>query len=245
MIQQCKPAKRHILLLICFWFTHCQSEYGAIRSANHSNTAGSRMWDIPIPAVSYFSGFSPPNDKKKWNKALENAQQGKPILLKQVLKTITCPGDILDGEKKFKWIHNLVDIFASRDVGLVKSIQIKNYTGHRAPIVALGYREFDVKGVETRALPFPASAVVKIFKNKKLSLPKKIVALGMMDENWGWLSTHFLNRTATWALSLDKSLGHHTNISLNDQLAPFLDNPKLLMLLVNQHHNVGSTLMVG
>jgi hypothetical protein len=33
-----------------------------------------------------------------------------------------------------------------------------------------------------------------IAAQKNFKIPRPIVALGNMDENWGWLSTYFLNR---------------------------------------------------
>lgn len=64
----------------------------------------------------------------------------------------------------------------------------------------------------------------------------------MMDDNWGWLSTYFLNRTAYYGTRLDGSnvqdpysVEYKTPIQ---QAESFLDDPNLVMLLVNQHHNV-------
>ena len=40
------------------------------------------------------------------------------------------------------------------------------------------------------------------YKDKKFKLPRKIVAVGLMDENWGWVSTTITNRTASWGYGL-------------------------------------------
>ncbi len=37
----------------------------------------------------------------------------------------------------------------------------------------------------------------KLGKNEGV-LNRRIVGIGAMDENWGWLSSHFVNRTVTW-----------------------------------------------
>ena len=44
---------------------------------------------------------------------------------------------------------------------------------------------------------------MKYLKDEKANaaklMPKQgFVGVGSVDENWGWLSTYFLNRTATW-----------------------------------------------
>jgi hypothetical protein len=58
----------------------------------------------------------------------------------------------------------------------------------------------------------------------------------------GWLSSYILNRTARWATHFT----HENNFKLNpdkfteDEIKPFLDDPRLVMLLVNQHHNVSN-----
>lgn len=237
-------------------FLVCHSkEFGTVRSnrqtGRYSTKSSSEKDDlewlsIPMPENSYFAGFQPPDDPDKWRKAQEDAMRGSPVLLNQVLKTIKCPGDILTGEKKFKWIHRLVDVFVNRKVGVETAM--KNYTGYRAPVVSMGYKVFDRKdmeGQETRTFTFSPSEILSQLKKGKLNFPRKFIAVGLMDENWGWISTHFLNRTASWGFTIDKSLSPYTNVGWTDQLAPFLDNPNLLMLLVNQHHNVGNTLTIG
>ena len=53
----------------------------------------------------------------------------------------------------------------------------------------------------------------------------------------GWLSTHFLNRTASWGFTYSRRRGPMKANQL-EEILPFLEDPRVLMLLVNQHHNV-------
>ena len=108
---------------------------------------------------------------------------------------------------------------------------------------------------------FGPDQVVGAYKNNKYKLPRKIVAIGAMDENWGWASTTITNRTAGWGYGLinknprrssGSTLSHslaHTHALTNtlthsftefsdEELKPFLDDPNLLALIVNQHHNL-------
>ena len=71
-----------------------------------------------------------------------------------------------------------------------------------------------------------------------------VIHSGGMDENWGWVSSYFPNRTISWRFHF----GHDGTINPApelphtgqlDDLRPLLDQPKLIMLVVNQHHNVG------
>ena len=205
------------------------------------STPGEEMdWmEVPMPEKSYFAGFQPPDNALKWRKAQLDAMSGRNILLDEVLKVIKCPGDILTGEKKFKWIHRIADVFVDKKTGFEKAIN--NYTGYRAPVVSIGYKSFDRREFEgyeqfTRTV-FPEE-VLRQMQSNRVKFPRKFIAVGLMDENWGWLSTHFLNRTASWGFNLLKALEPNSTISQLEQMSPFLDHPKVIMVLVNQHHNV-------
>jgi hypothetical protein len=60
-----------------------------------------------------------------------------------------------------------------------------------------------------------------------------------MNENWGWLSTNFLNRTITWSAAIlgERNPYRATFVYAEDLMKPLLDNPNLIMFLTNQHHN--------
>ena len=68
------------------------------------------------------------------------------------------------------------------------------------------------------------------------------MGIGLMDENWGWLSSYFLNRTALWAthLTAKHNFNYSTDKFTEDEIQPFLDDNRLIMLLVNQHHNISN-----
>jgi hypothetical protein len=53
-----------------------------------------------------------------------------------------------------------------------------------------------------------------------------------MDENWGWLSTYFLNRTVPWAMSFGNEIDPFLPRFVNsqEQFKPILDNPNILMV---------------
>jgi hypothetical protein len=92
---------------------------------------------------------------------------------------------------------------------------------------------FGVKGV-----------LAHITKNKREAyngFPETgFIGIGDLDENWGWLSTHFLNRTTSWRFSSGKNVdsrGMPRNGQLED-VKLFLDHEKLLMMVVNQHSNI-------
>ena len=54
----------------------------------------------------------------------------------------------------------------------------------------------------------------------------------MYNENWGWLSTEFPNRTKAWE-RCTTSADH----MVKKQIYDFLDHPMVIALIVNQHHN--------
>jgi hypothetical protein len=89
----------------------------------------------------------------------------------------------------------------------------------------------------------PAKIIQK-YEKENFKLPRKTVAIGFMNENWGWLSTHILNRTCMWGLKLVDDLRDKNARDPAEQMKPFLDDPNLVMLLVNQHHNVCMYLMI-
>jgi hypothetical protein len=193
--------------------------------------------DIPMPKKSYYAGFDAPNDPERWKRALFQASRGEQVLLKKVLEVIRSPFDYIHGSNSFKWVHQMSEHFKSKQTQfLTDLVHVK---GQRAPIVLLGYREFDRKGHEGHMKGFYSMNPDEIFADKTFTIPRKIVGIGSMDENWGWLSTYFVNRTVPWALSLSK----HPNPwskdfpYCNEYMARVLDDPNLVALFINQHHN--------
>lgn len=60
-----------------------------------------------------------------------------------------------------------------------------------------------------------------------------------MNENWGWLSSYFLNRTVLWGKVF---VGNDNPFDKGyvypyDQIKFLLNDPNVVALIVNQHHN--------
>ena len=113
---------------------------------------------------------------------------------------------------------------------------IANFAPERAPIVSLGWRTFSKGDYDGELKAFDAFSPNE-FSHFRGKIPRKFVGIGAMDQNWGWLSTAFLNRTVVWAFRLD---GKERTSPGNDEdaMRSFLDDPNLIMLAVNQHTNI-------
>lgn len=183
-----------------------------------------------MPPTSYFTGFDPPTNASRWNHAQYQASTGEQVLLAQVLKAIKSPFDLIKADHDYKWIHRLADLQINAFDTIV------HYKGHRAPIVQLGYRQFAYGNFEGKLITAEELSTKyilnKLQTGQSLSIPRTFIGLGFMEEDAGWLSTYFLNRTtSTKTFQYGRS-------SFPQEIKPFLDSPELLMLLVNQHHNV-------
>ena len=104
----------------------------------------------------------------------------------KVRETIKLPTDLVDGDAHFKWIHIIADIFVNLDKSFY---QISRYNGHRVPIVKIGHNVFQydsfvgaVIGKKTMSID---DVLLKVKKNNIL-FQKKFIAIGSMDENWGF-----------------------------------------------------------
>ena len=196
-------------------------------------------WDeVEMPARSLFPGFEPPTDAARWKRAKEQARLGEQVLLRKVHQTIRSPAEILSGDTDFKWLYQHVDVFVNLTSGF--DAPLRAYSGSRHPVTLIGFKTFRGKNFEGNAINssfYKPLRVLRNFRRNTDRLPRKIVAIGALDENWGWLSTHFTNRTASWGLSLTSKHGPFKADQLKE-ISPFLDDPNLLVLLVNQHHNV-------
>ena len=197
--------------------------------------------DVPMPATSHFVDFEPPSDALRWNQALMQAARGEQVLLERVLRVIRSPTDLFESDKSFKWLHRVADFHKSstkEDNWLTDLSRVK---GTRAPVVMLGYRKFEHDHYEGPLTSIPSMGPGEIMRaGKAFIVPRRIVAVGNMDENWGWLSTYFLNRTVPWALSFDS---HDDPFSTEyrtpqQQVQDILDNDNIVALVVSQHHNI-------
>ena len=110
-------------------------------------------------------------------------------------------------------VYNIADIMIGRE-NKVHSSHGTDPSGisswkdsSRAPIVVFGTRFFARErlrrheGAMTKWSPYGMKEMLEYMSKapkEKSVFPRKIVGIGSMDENWGWLSSHFLNRTVTW-----------------------------------------------
>jgi hypothetical protein len=229
--------------------------------------------NVPMPEKSYY-GFTPPTDEKRWKYAQALAASGRQVLLERIHKTFQNPLDFLDGDRAFRRIHHLIDVFVDKKRGLddlkrgarmgmiggadapedrrrlanelpsfmtdgKHYVPVNNYDfrkADRAAIVQLGYTVFEktnnaffggniqgYAGVER-------SDFLRQWNAIKDDIDMPIIVMCQGNENWGFLSTMFPNRTAGWGRCCDRP---------QDRLLhEFLDHPKTLMLIINQHHNM-------
>ena len=108
----------------------------------------------------------------------------------------------------------------------------------RAPILQIGYIGFQ----KDSSNYFSGNYVGGVFMKRvnfllEWSLIKKeintpFITMCVLNENWGWLSTMFPNRTAAWGKCCDKDDKLHKN------LHDFLNHDKTLMLVIGQHSNI-------
>ena len=196
-------------------------------------------WSIPMPKISYYAGFDRPNNETKWKECLLRASRGEQVLLQKVLQIIKSPFQFIHGDRYFKWIHKLADEYKSKKTGYL-DIETFKKNRHRLPISMLGYRNFDRPNFEGKHVhPGEDLSVHDIFREKNFTIPTKIVAIGNMDENWGWLSSYYLNRTVPWSFTFqsDPNPFHSDYKSCSIEMNELLSNPNLIVLFVNQHHN--------
>jgi len=191
---------------------------------------------VEIPSKSYFAGFSPPNDTVKWKIAQLQASRGEQILLEKLLNAVRSPFDLIQTDINFKWLHKFAEYQQSeKNFDMLEGIR----TGQRAPVTMFGYNTFDRDIGEGNLAHFFSLNPAYIVKTKEFQVPKKVVAIGMFNENWGWLSTYFLNRTVHWGRVFQGEEnpykpGYRPPI---EQIRNFLDNPNIVMMVVNGHHN--------
>jgi hypothetical protein len=82
-------------------------------------------------------------------------------------------------------------------------------------------------------------ASVRNFSHPEKLIGRPFVGIGCPNENWGWLSTYFLNRTINWKHTFQSGKDiYRGQAGQTDELRAFLDDPNLIMLVVNQHHNI-------
>lgn len=208
---------------------------------------------------SYF-GFPDLDDEMKWLHSCRLAASGRQILLPKILREHTSPYDFIDGDVSFLNLHKQVDEFLDPIEGFVGRMKITGEQRRRA--VPVSYGQFYEKTANTLRehmgrVPILMSAFLQYSGVKKdylrgqergykgLSLTQilhhwkkqeaginseeRFILIGILNENWGLLSSTFPNRTAGWG---------RVDTNKFPTLMNFLDDPRLVMLVVNQHSNI-------
>ena len=211
---------------------------------------------IDMPTKSYFGGMPPPNDTELWSLAIMHARRGSQILLSALREKIKSPFHLIHGDIHFRWLHRQADVFLSNaNLKPEQSRDFKalntEYFGQRTPVAMMGYYEFAHKleeggGAAVRHMDFGLEwlAAQQNMSSPQL-IPRPFVGIGCPNENWGWLSTYFLNRTINWKHSFSgkdifRSQADHTR-----ELQQFLNDERLIMLVVNQHHNISHPKLIS
>ena len=73
---------------------------------------------VPMPVVSHFSCFEPPNNNARWRQAQLHAANGDQILLQRVLPHFPNHLDLLDGDITFAATYRYADFFLDKQNGL-------------------------------------------------------------------------------------------------------------------------------
>eukprot|EP01035_Chromulina_nebulosa_P022397 gene22397-29001_t len=190
-----------------------------------------------MPLKSYFGGFPAPNDSVKWKECQYRAYKGDQLLLSKALSQFKSPLDFITFDRNYKWTHRVSDYQLSKNGWLD---ELSHFKGIRAPISLFGIRKFAHSNFEGELVSQDSLNMDEILRNKNFEIPHKIVVIGSMDENWGWLSSYFLNRTVPWGFGFGNEKNPYANKYTYplETIRKFLDNPNLVMLLVNQHNNV-------
>ena len=215
------------------------------------------LWcTIPLPTKSYFSFGGDDFDVDRWEQAKLDAVNGRQVLLERIVQHFPNQLDFLDGDTSFRSIHKLADVFID-DRNYLKPLtseykQFISYRGNlnvpppydfrganRAPIVQIGFFSFAKIGTTT-FLEGSIRPKFNMFISKKQFFTQwqtvkhiintPFVALMTLNENWGWFSTHYPNRTSDWGACCTKPIDDIVRVFLNDK--------NTLALVVNQHMNI-------
>ncbi len=157
---------------------------------------GDSWFNIPLPTKSYFNGYDSPIDPVKWLDSQKIAKNGDFNLLSKILTQIPKAADIYCPDIHYRWVHQQADMFFT-DLNHSKFDDLKLFPStSRAPLVHFGKKGFQFPNFEGNSISFDAFDVTNIV-NFKQTIPRKFIAIGCMDSNWGWLSTAYINRFLT------------------------------------------------
>lgn len=132
-----------------------------------------------------------PINQSKWVEAQSKVCKGELVLLRRVHECVKAYKDIYSPDRFFRWNHHLADFLMEKKFDFYD--ELSKLPTDRAPIIHFGRRSFQHPNYKGDIVDWKGYGPENFaFWDKKI--PRKIVGIGAMDENWGWLSTNFLNR---------------------------------------------------
>ena len=215
--------------------------------------------NLQMPSKSFY-GFTDLSDPEKWLKSCRIAASGQQVLLPAILKVLTSPYDFIDGDTAFHSLQKQADEFLDSTTGFLGRMngtedikgpavpksygQFYEQTTHtqqalmnRAPILMTAFLKYTgssedfLRGHYLGFRGVGLGLVLDHWERQKASIDKsqRFVLIAALNENWGFLSTTFPDRTASWG---------RVDVAKFPTLMTFLDDPRLLMLVINQHSNI-------
>ena len=213
---------------------------------------------IPMMKKSLY-GFPDLVDSERWLRSCRVAATDKQILLPHVLKEHTSPYDFIDGDTAFTLLHKQVDEFMDVATGFIGRMKptdkikmpvVPVSYGHfyertdftqqnllnRVPIIMSAFMSYSGSGkdfLKGKFLGYRGLVLRQILEHwekqkSQIDMKERFILVTPLNENWGFLSTGFPNRTSMWGRVDDVKFPN---------LMSFLDDPRLVMLVINQHSN--------
>ena len=89
-----------------------------------SEACNDPIWcSVPIPKKSHYKFDTPIIDKERWKRAQLAASRGEQVLLRRIIRQFPNTFDFLDGDRSFRRLHSLMDIFVDHKSGLTALLQ--------------------------------------------------------------------------------------------------------------------------
>lgn len=114
---------------------------------------------------------------------------------------------------------------------------------NRSAVVSVGYTAFTrdsqtyFSGNRVGGAFISRATFFKQWRAVKDAIDLPFIAICSLNENWGFISTNFPNRTAGW--------GQCCNTPRDQEVHDFLNHPKTLMLATNQHFNLSHPKLIS
>lgn len=129
------------------------SEAGSANNALENVECNDPVWcNVPIPGKSHYK-FDTPIDPRRWRHAQLLAARGDQVLLDRIIRVFPNHFDYLDGDRSFRKLHSLMDIFVDHKSGL--------YSLTKKGSVVLGVKDTRSKERRRRLADAAASSAKK------------------------------------------------------------------------------------